>query len=189
MIAKTLIALAAVIVVFLVVAAFQPDDFKVERSTVVAATPAAAFAQVNDLRNWQEISPYTKMDPTAKYTFSGPPAGVDAALAWKGNSKVGEGKMTIVESQPGERVRMRLDFEKPFKSTCFSEFDFRPSSSDGAQTSVTWSMTGKKAFVMKAMGLVMSMDKMVGGQFEEGLANLKSTVEAKTIKYLQGTFA
>jgi hypothetical protein len=182
MIAKTLIALAVLVIVFLAAAAFQPDDFRVERGTTVAAAPALAFAQVNDLRNWQEISPYTKMDPTAKYAFSGPPAGVNAALAWKGNSKVGEGKMTIVESRPGELIRMRLDFEKPFKSTCYAEFAFRPPGNGPAQTAVTWSMTGKKAFVMKAMGLIMSMDKVVGGQFEEGLANLKSTVEAKTKK-------
>ena len=109
-------------------------------------------------------------------------AGVDAALAWKGNSKVGEGKMTIIESRPDELIRMRLDFEKPFKSTCYTEFVFRPAGNGSAQTAVTWSMTGKKAFVMKAVGLVMSMDKMVGAQFEEGLANLKSTAEAKTKK-------
>ncbi|HEY4247015.1 MAG TPA: SRPBCC family protein [Lacunisphaera sp.] len=182
MIAKILIALAVLVVGFLIVVAFQPGTYRVERSTTVAASPALVFAQVNDLRNWQEISPYTKMDPTAKYAFSGPPAGVGAALAWKGNSKVGEGSMTITESRPGELVRMRLNFEKPFESLCYSEFTFHPIAGKAIQTSVKWSMTGEKAFVMKLMGLVVSMDKMIGPQFEEGLANLKSTVEAKTKK-------
>ncbi len=182
MIAKILLALAVLLGLFLGVAALQPGEFKVERSTTVSASPALAFDQVNDLRNWQEISPYTKLDPTAKYTFSGPPAGAGAALAWAGNSEVGQGKMTITESRPAELVRIRLDFEKPFKSICYSEFAFRSMGTGAAQTSVTWTMTGKKAFVMKAVGLIMSMDKMVGGQFEEGLANLKSTVEAKTKK-------
>jgi hypothetical protein len=122
------------------------------------------------------------LDPAAKYTFTGPSAGADAALAWAGNSEVGEGEMTIVESRPGELVRMRLDFEKPFKSTCVAEFTFHPVTGEGNQTAVTWSMTGKKNFVSKAMCLILSMDKMVGGPFEEGLAKLKSVVEAKAKK-------
>jgi len=182
MIIKILIVLASLVVVFLVVAAFQPEDFKVERSITVAASPAAAFDQVNDLHRWLEISPYVKLDSAAKYTFTGPSAGVDAALAWTGNSKLGEGKMTVVESRPGEIVRMRLDFEKPFKSTSLTEFTFRPLAGEGDQTAVTWSMTGKKNFMSKAMCLILSMDKMVGGPFEEGLANLKSVVEAKAKK-------
>src|SRR5688572_14654414 len=117
MIKKILIGLAGLVALFLVVAAFQPADYRVARSIVISAPPAAAFGQINDLHKWQEISPYTKLDPAAKYAFEGPVAGIGAALAWAGNNQVGEGRMTIVESRPNELVRFRLDFAKPFAST------------------------------------------------------------------------
>src|SRR5437868_2265214 len=125
MISKIFIALAALVVIFLIVAAFQPADFRVERSVVISAPAAYVFQQVNDLHKWQEMSPYAKMDPAAKYVFSGPTAGADAAMAWSGNSNVGEGKMTITESHPNDRVKIRLDFEKPFKSVGQAEFSFK----------------------------------------------------------------
>lgn len=179
MIAKILIVLAVLVVIFLVVAAFQPEDFRVERSIAISAPAAYAFEQVNDLHKWQEMSPYAKMDPAAKYIFTGPTAGVNAAMAWAGNSNVGEGKMTITESRPNELIKMRLDFEKPFKSSCAAEFTFKQS---GDQTTVTWAMAGKKIFITKAMGLIVSMDKMIGGQFEDGLATLKKLAEARAKK-------
>lgn len=179
MIAKILITLAALVGIFLIVAAFQPEDFRVERTIAISAPAAVTFDQVNDLHKWQEISPYAKLDLATKYTFTGPSAGPDAAMAWVGNSKVGEGKMTITESRPNELIKMRLDFEKPFKSTCEADFTFK---AVGDQTTVTWGMSGKKIFVTKAMGLIMSMDKMIGGQFEEGLASLKTITEAKAKK-------
>ncbi len=179
MIVKILVALAALIAIFLVVAAFQPEDFRVERSVVISAPAAYAFEQVNDLHKWQEMSPYAKLDPNAKYVFSGPAAGVDAAMAWVGNSNVGEGKMTITESRPNELIKIRLDFEKPFKSVGYAEFSFKQT---GDQTTATWSMAGKKIFITKAVGLIMSMDKMIGGQFEDGLASLKKLAEARAKK-------
>jgi len=179
MIAKILITLAALVVIVLIVAAFQPEDFRVERSIVISAPAVLAFEQANDLHKWQEMSPYAKLDPAAKYVFTGPSAGVDAAMAWVGNSNVGEGKMTIIESRPNELVKMRLDFEKPFKSTGIAEFTFKQA---GDQTTATWAMTGKKIFITKVMCLFMSMDKMVGGQFEEGLADLKKLAEARVKK-------
>jgi hypothetical protein len=179
MIAKILLVFAALVVVFLIVAAFQPEDFRVERSIVISAPAAFAFEQVNDLHKWQDMSPYAKLDPAAKYVFSGPSSGVEAALAWTGNSNVGEGKMTITESRPNELIKIRLDFEKPFKSIGFAEFSFKQS---GAQTTATWSMTGKKIFITKAVGLIMSMDKMIGGQFEDGLASMKNLAEARARK-------
>lgn len=179
MIAKILLTLAALIVIFLIVAAFQPEDFRVERSIAITAPAAYAFEQVNDLHKWQEMSPYAKLDPSAKYVFTGPSAGVDAAMAWMGNSQVGEGKMTITESKPNELIKIRLDFEKPFKSVGFAEFSFKQ---NGDQTTATWSMTGKKIFITKAVGLIMSMDKMIGGQFEDGLASLKKLAEARAQK-------
>jgi hypothetical protein len=179
MIAKIFTVIAVIIVIFLVVAAFQPPNYRVERSVVISAPAALAFNQVNDLHKWQEMSPYAKMDPEAKNTYAGPAAGVGASMAWAGNSQVGVGKMTIIESRPNDVVKMRLDFEKPFQSTGFAEFTFNAT---GNQTTVTWSMTGKKIFITKAMGLIMSMDKMIGGQFEEGLASLKSIVETQAKK-------
>ena len=179
MIKIILTSLAVVLILFVVIAAVQPPNFRVARSTSIATPPAVPFARVNDLHKWQEMSPYVKLDPAAKYTFEGPPAGNGAALAWMGNAKVGEGRMTIVESRPNELIKMKLDFVKPFASTCMAEFSFKP---EGDQTSVTWSMTGEKNFVSKAMCLFMNMDKMVGGAFEEGLANMKSLSEAASKK-------
>lgn len=172
-----LIALAALVVVFLIIAALQPGEFRVSRSVAVSAPAAVAYAQVSDLRKWQEVSPYVKLDPAASYVFDGPQAGPGASLHWIGNSKIGEGRMTIAEVQPDQSVRMNLEFVKPFASTCVAEFTFKP---EGDQTVVTWNMIGPKNFVSKAVGLVMNMDKMIGGQFEEGLANLKRVSEAST---------
>ena len=176
MITKILLVIAVLLLAFVVVAALQPDTFHVERSTTISTPPTIPFAQINDLHRWQEMSPYAKLDPAATYAFEGPPAGVGASMRWNGNSKVGEGKMAIVESRPNELVKMQLDFQKPFTSSCTGEFQFKPA---GTGTNVTWSMSGPKNFVSKAMCLVISMDKMVGGQFEEGLANLKRISEAK----------
>jgi hypothetical protein len=132
---------------------------------------------VNDLHKWQsQISPYAKYDTAAKYTFSGPPSGVGASLHWEGNAKVGVGTMTILEARPGRLVRFRIDFEKPLKSSCIAEFTFEPS---GSSTLVTWTMRGEKIFVTKVMGLVLSMDRMIGPDFEAGLSNLKTISEAQ----------
>lgn len=179
MLKKIVIGLVLVAAVILIVAVFQPDNYRVERSVRIAAPPSVAFAQVNDLHHWQEISPWAKIDPNTKYTFTGPAAGTGSALAWAGNSKVGEGSMTITDSKTDELVRFRLDFVKPFESTSTAEFSFKP---DGGQTVVTWSMYGKNMYISKVMCLFVSMDKMVGGDFETGLASLKSIAEAKAKK-------
>ncbi len=168
------IILAVVAVVFVVIVAMRPSEFRVERSAAMSAPVPAVFVWVNDLHKWQEFSPWAKMDPAAKTTFSGPSDGVGAIFEWAGNKQVGEGRMTITESRPNELVRFRLDFLKPFAATNMAEFIFRP---DGDQTVVTWSMSGKSNFMFKAMGLFMNCDKLVGGQFEQGLATLKSLVE------------
>lgn len=170
-----LVGLAAIIVIFLVAAAMQPTDFRITRSATFAAPPSAVFAQINDYHKWNDWSPWAKLDPNAKNTFEGPPAGVGASFAWAGNNKVGEGKMTITLSQPNEVVLMKLDFIKPFAASNLTEFKF---ASEGNQTTVTWSMFGKNNFVGKCMSLIMNCDKMVGGQFEQGFANLKAIVEA-----------
>ncbi len=178
MLKKILILLAVIIAILCVVIAMQPADFRVTRSAAIAAPAGAVFAQVNDLHKWQEWSPWAKRDPNAKNSYEGPASGVGAAFLWSGNSEVGEGKMTIIESRLNAKVVFRLDFEKPFKATSNSEFTFKES---GGQTEVTWAMTGKNNFIGKAIGLFMNCDKMVGGDFEKGLAQLDAAVKA-TVK-------
>ncbi|MDL1871773.1 polyketide cyclase [Deltaproteobacteria bacterium PRO3] len=175
MLSKILIVLAVVAVLFVVVVALRPADFKVSRSLAVSAPPAAAFAQVDDFRLWETWNPWGKLDPAMKQSYSGSQSGAGAAYAWAGNSQVGEGRMTILESRPNERILIQLEFLKPFAATHTAEFTFKP---EGDKTLVTWSMFGKNNFMAKAMGLFMNMDKMIGGQFEKGLADLKAVAEA-----------
>jgi hypothetical protein len=171
-----LIGLGGVIVVFLIVVAMQPSDFKVERSATLRAPAPAAYAQVNDFQNWQAWSPWEKVDPALKRSYEGPKAGTGAVYAWQGNKDVGEGRMTITESRPGELVRIKLEFFKPFAAVNDTVFRFQPS---GEATTVTWTMSGQNNFVSKAMCLFVNMDRMVGGMFEQGLAQMKTVVERR----------
>ncbi len=173
MIAKILVGLAALVAVLVIVVATRPSEFRVTRSAVLPAAPAEVFAQVNDLHKWEGWSPWAKLDPKSKSTFDGPVSGVGSSMAWAGNNEVGEGKMTITESVPDERIGMRLEFIKPFEATSTTEFTFKP---DGDSTRVTWTMDGTNNFMGKAISLVINCDKMLGDQFEEGLANLKGVV-------------
>jgi hypothetical protein len=170
------IALAALVALFLVVVAMQPSEFRVVRSATMAAPPSDVFAQVNDFHKWEAWSPWAKRDPNMKQTHDGAPAGTGAIYSWAGNSEVGEGRMTLTESRPNERIQIKLEFFRPFAATNSAEFTFKP---EGNQTLVSWSMAGNKAFMVKAFSLFMSMDKMVGGDFEKGLAQMKSVVETK----------
>jgi hypothetical protein len=174
MLKKILIALALLIVALVAVVAFQPAEFRITRAARIAAAPEVVFPLFNDFRKWNDWSPWAKVDPNAKYTFEGPDAGVGAKFAWAGNNEVGEGVMTITESKPSERVAMKLEFFKPFAATSTTEFTLQP---DGGGTAVTWSMSGRNNFIAKAVGMFMDCDKMVGGDFEKGLANLKAVVE------------
>lgn len=171
----TLIWIVALLVVALLAyAAMKPSDFTIARSTTIAASPAAVFAEVNDLHRWDDWSPWAKLDPHASAEFSGADKGEGARFRWVGNSKVGAGAMTIVESRPHELIRIRLDFERPMRATNEALFTFRP---DGAGTSVTWQMTGQNSFTGRLACTFMNMDKMVGGQFEQGLAAMKAKAE------------
>lgn len=163
--------------VFAIFVARQPDEFRVTRSLVMPASPERVFAQVNELQKWGAWSPWVKLDPNARNAFEGPAAGVGAKSHWAGNSKVGEGSMTITESLPNEFIKFQLDFVKPMRATNTAEFSF---AAEGSQTKVSWTMYGKNSFLGKAMGLIFNCEKMVGGQFEQGLASLKSVVEAKS---------
>ncbi len=169
-----LLAVIFILVIFIVVIAGRPDEFIVSRSANIAAPPDKIYPQVNDLHNWKVWSPWAKLDPGAKTSYSGATAGVGSAMAWDGNNKIGAGKMTITESDPGKLIRLRLDFEKPMKATNTAEFTFRPA---GGQTVVTWRMAGKNTFMGKCFALFVNFDKMIGCQFEKGLISLKSLTE------------
>lgn len=171
----SLAAFAAIVVVFLIVVAMQPSDFRIERSATMRAPAPAAFAQVNDFQNWRAWSPWEKVDPALKRQYDGPKAGTGAVYAWQGNKDVGEGRMTITDSKPAELVRIRLEFFKPFAATNQAEFRFKPASTD--TTAVTWTMTGQNNFLSKAICLFVDMDRMVGGMFEQGLNQMKTVVE------------
>ena len=158
------------------VIATRPSTFHVERSVVVAAKADVAAARVNDFHAWQSWSPYEKYDPSMARSYEGPQAGVGAVYSWKGNDKVGEGRMTIVESN-ASRVVLKLEFLKPFECTNQAKFTFVPQA-DGT-TKVTWAMDGENTFFGKAASLVFDMDEMVGGDFARGLAALKAEVEAE----------
>lgn len=173
---KILLGFVVLVAIFVIVAAFQPAHYEVKRSTKIAAPPAAVFSQVDTPKNWEGWNPWFKLDPNIKLTYSGPPSGVGASYQWVGNNEVGEGKMTIVESKPNELVRFKLHFLKPMEATSDAEFTFKP---QGDQTEVTWSMSGENGFAGKAITVFMSMDKMIGGPFEKGLADMKAIVEAK----------
>jgi hypothetical protein len=149
-------------------------EFRVTRSATMAAPAPAIFAHVNDFRSWGAWNPWAKLDPAMKESYEGAPAGAGAVYTWAGNGKVGEGRMTIVESRPAALIRIRLEFLRPLAATNTAEFTFEPA---GARTVVTWSMTGPSTFAGKAMSIVMNMDRMIGGNFERGLADLKSIVE------------
>ncbi|MBC8097546.1 MAG: SRPBCC family protein [Akkermansiaceae bacterium] len=170
-----LVALAIIGILLFVIIAGQPDEFTILRSAKISAPPENVFAQVNDFHKWEAWSPWAKLDPNAKNTFEGPPAGTGAGFAWAGNNKVGEGRMTLTESRPNDYIRINLEFLKPFKAVNTTEFTFKP---DGEKTTLTWTMSGKNNFMAKAFGLFVDCDKMVGGQFEQGLANMKAIVES-----------
>jgi hypothetical protein len=176
MIRKILIGVAILVAAFAVFVAMQPDELNIARSTTIAAPAPAVFDQVNDLRKWDNWSPWAKLDPAAKVSFEGAQAGQGAVFKWSGNDKIGEGKMTVTDSRPGDFVKIKVEFIKPFEGSNVSEFSFKP---DGNRTAVTWSSSGRNDnFFMKAICLVMNMQKTLGGEMEKGLAQMKSVVEA-----------
>ncbi len=168
------LAFAFIAILFIVVVAGRPDKFIVTRSTQISAPPEKVFPHVNDFHKWEAWSPWAKMDPACKYSYSGTAAGVGAGFAWDGNKKVGAGGMTITESAPNDLIRIKLEFLKPFKATNTAEFTFKFA---GNQTAVTWTMSGKNNFFFKAFGLFMNCDDMIGKDFAKGLAAIKSAVE------------
>lgn len=177
MLKNIVITLAVIIAVLGVVISQQPDTYRVTRTTTIAAPPAVVFSHVNDLRKWDAWSPWAKLDPQAKTTYEGSPSGKGAIMRWAGNHNIGEGSMTIIESRPDQLIQFQLDFLKPFKGTATSEFAFEPQSGGG--TAAHWSIYGVNNFMAKTINLVVNCDKMIGGQYEKGLAELKRLSETK----------
>jgi len=165
----------AAVAAFLAYAATRPSAFHVERSATMNASASAIFPFVNVLRRWQAWSPWDRIDPDMKRTYEGADSGVGAAYSWAGDGNIGEGKMTITESVPDERVVMKLEFFKPMAGVSTARLTFAP---EGGGTRVTWSMDGTNGFAAKVFTVFMDMDAMIGGNFEQGLASLKSIVEA-----------
>jgi uncharacterized protein YndB with AHSA1/START domain len=171
-----IIATIAVILIagVLAFAATQPDTFRVERSASVKAPPEKIFALINDFRQWGVWSPWEKKDPAMKKTFGATTQGKGATYAWEGNNDVGKGRMEIAESVPPTKLALKLDFEVPFEAHNDVEFTLQP---EGGATKVTWAMQGPNNYLSKLMQVFVSMDRMVGQDFEAGLANLKAVAE------------
>jgi uncharacterized protein YndB with AHSA1/START domain len=172
---KTLaIVILLAILGILAFALTRPDTFSVQRTTTIHAPADKVFALINDFHRWGEWSPWEKLDPELKRTFSGAPSGVGTVYEWTGNSKVGAGRMEILKTAPATKLDIKLDFIKPFEGHNVAEFTLTPKGDD---TEVLWVMHGPAPFVTKLMGVFVSMDSMIGKDFEAGLANMKAAAE------------
>ncbi len=169
-----LLVLVIVVGVFAIVVLRQPDHFRITRSLAISAPASVAFARVNDLHQWQAWSPWEGIDADLKRSYEGPSAGIGAKYGWEGK-KTGAGKMTINRSQEPAVIGINLEFLKPFKATNAVEFTFQP---QGRDTVVSWTMSGKDAFVTKIFCLLCNRDKMCGDMFEQGLGKLKGVCES-----------
>lgn len=174
MIKKTLLLIVVAIAAILGYATTKPDTFSVQRKTTIKAPPQKIAALITDFHNWQAWSPWEKLDPAMQRTFTGPGSGQGAQYAWQGNDKVGAGRMEITEAAGPERTVIKLDFLKPFESHNTTIFTLSP---DGENTKVNWTMTGPSPFVSKVMTVFVSMDSMIGKDFEKGLNKLKAAAE------------
>jgi uncharacterized protein YndB with AHSA1/START domain len=171
-----LLLLPAAIALLLVYAATRPDRFRIQRTAVIKAPAARIFALIDNLESFNHWNPYQRKDPGMKGRYSGPASGVGAAYAWDG-SKVGAGRMEIIASEAPSRVTMQLDFDKPFKARNTAEFTLQ--AEGDAVTIVTWAMHGPSPYLSRLMGVVFNMDRVVGKDFEAGLANLRALTEGR----------
>jgi uncharacterized protein YndB with AHSA1/START domain len=169
-----ILLLVVLIVALLAFAATRPDSFSVQRSIRINAPAEAVWPLLTDFHRWPEWSPWEKLDPAMQRTHSGSANGVGAVYEWNGNNKVGAGRMEITQATAHTQVSMKLDFLRPFKSSNVAEYAL---TSQGGATNVTWVMSGPATFITKLMGVFVSMDKMVGKDFEEGLAKMKTVAE------------
>lgn len=177
MLKKILLAVVTIVVVaavaVLILASRQPNEFRVERTVSINAPAEKIVAHIEDFHQWGAWSPYEHLDPAMQRTFSGPPTGKGAIYEWSGNSDVGQGRMEILDSSTA-KVTIKLDFYKPMEANNVAEFALQPK---GDATDVTWAIYGPMPFISKVMCLFVDMDKMVGSDFEKGLADLKKVSE------------
>ena len=173
MVKKIALVLVVLVVGVLAYAATRPDTLHVERTATISAPPAAIVPLINDFRQWGVWSPYAKIGPAMRRTFSGSAEGTGAVYEWAGNSQVGAGRMEITDTSPS-RITSKLDFTAPMEGHNIAEFTLVPT---GDATTVTWTMDGPTPYVGKVMGVFLNMDTMIGGAFETGLANLKAITE------------
>jgi uncharacterized protein YndB with AHSA1/START domain len=169
-----LIIVLIALVAFLGFAATRPDAFRIERGISIKAAPEKIFALLNDFRQWSGWSPWEKLDPEMKRTHSGAASGKGAVYAWEANKKVGAGRMEITDTTPPSRLAIKLDFIRPFEAHNTVEFSLKGA---GDSTHISWAMIGANDFMGKVMSIFMNMDKLVGKDFETGLANLKALAE------------
>lgn len=174
MLKKIALVIVVLMAALLIFATTRPDTFSVQRSATIKAPPEKVFALINDFHSWPAWSPWEKLDPAMQRTHSGATAGKGAAYAWVGNSKVGEGRMEILESAPSSKISIKLDFIKPFEGHNIADFTLQP---QGDTTQVTWVMHGPAPYITKLMGIFVSMDSMIGKDFEAGLSNMKAAAE------------
>jgi uncharacterized protein YndB with AHSA1/START domain len=168
------IVLAVAIAIVLILAAIKPDTFSVQRATTVRAPAEKIFALINDFHRWGTWSPYEARDPAMKRSYSGPANGVGAVYGWDGNNNVGAGRMEILETSPPAKIVIKLDFFKPFEGHNTAEFTILP---QGDATDVRWVMHGPAPFMSRLMQVFINIDRMIGKDFEIGLANLKRLTE------------
>jgi len=168
------VVLAVAVIAVLAYAATRPDTFRVQRSTHIGAPADRIFPLIANLKSMNTWNPFVDPDPAIKITYSGPESGKGAAHTWSGNRKVGEGRIEITEASPPSKVAMQLDMLKPMKAHNAVEFTLRP---NGGGTTVTWAMSGRQPFMGKLMTIFIDCDRMVGSQFEKGLASLKTLAE------------
>jgi hypothetical protein len=177
--AYSILGIVVLIIVLVVFISMRPGHFRVERSAPISAPADVVFSLINDFHRWVQWSPFEKLDANMTKTFDGPAAGPGASYSWSGNSRAGAGRSTIVESKPGDFVSIKLEMFKPFAATNQVTFKLAP---DPAGTRVSWIMEGTMNFMVKAFSLFMSMDAMLGKEFEEGLANLDRVAQAAKAK-------
>jgi hypothetical protein len=173
---NVLLVIAVLVGGLLLYAATRPDTFRVERHIVVNRPAADIFPLLDDFRAWTRWSPWEELDPALKRTYRGAERGRGAVYEWEGNAKVGKGRMEIIRSEPASHITIDLSFLRPFKAENAAAFDLE---SQGDGTEVSWAMYGPLPFPSKLMGVFVSMDKLIGKDFEKGLAKLKAAAEER----------
>lgn len=172
---KIIAGVVAILILGVLAVVFtRPDSFRVQRTASIKAPPEKIYALVTDLRGWKEWSPYEKKDPAMQRTLSGAASGKGAIYEWSGNKDVGKGRMEITDTTPPSKVLIKLDFLEPFEGHNTAEFSM---AGKGDTTDVTWAIHGPSPFMTKLVSVFMDMDKMIGADFEVGLANLKAVAE------------